>query len=131
MASFDVNDFVVVRVSTTSTKGAGLFAKRDLEPGHRVICEDPLLKCDSLPLVGSGRPSVGNSLSEDQKNQFARLPAGPGDVFLVNASEAPDPNVLFTGGDQLMNRAKYNHVRLPTFPDHAIVGFYTAVASHR
>ncbi|KAK8015921.1 ABC transporter [Apiospora marii] len=130
MASIDVNDFVVVRASSTSAKGAGLFAKRDLEPGHRVVCEDPLLNCISLGMVESGLPSIGDFLSEDKKRQFARLPAGPGDVFLVNASEAPDPDVLFTGGDHLMNRVRYNYVMIPTLPEQPIVGFYTAVASH-
>ncbi|KAK8022500.1 hypothetical protein PG993_013267 [Apiospora rasikravindrae] len=89
MSSVTVNDFVILRASSTSTKGAGLFAKRDLDPGHRVICEDPLLKCDSLPLIGSGRPSVGDSLRGEEKIQMARLPAGPGDVFQVDASQVP------------------------------------------
>ncbi|KAK8109013.1 hypothetical protein PG984_014814 [Apiospora sp. TS-2023a] len=130
MASYSVNDFVEVRVSGTSAKGAGLFAKRDLEPGHRVICEDPLLKRISLPQSGSELPSVGDNLSEEGKKQFARLPAGPGDAFLVDATQVPDPDVLFQDGEQFMNRVEYNHVQIPTYPEYAIVGFHTAVASH-
>ncbi|KAK7937711.1 ABC transporter [Apiospora aurea] len=89
MTPITINDFVILRPSSTSAKGAGLFAKRDLEPGHRVICEDPLLKCDSLPQIGSGRPSVRDSLSGERRIQMARLPAGPGDVFQVDASQVP------------------------------------------
>ncbi|KAK7918520.1 SET and MYND domain-containing protein [Apiospora marii] len=120
MASYSVNDFVEVRVSSTSAKGAGLFAKRDLEAGHRVICEDPM-----LPSV-----SVSDSLSEEEKQQLARLPAGPGDVFIVDASQVPDPSVLFRGGDQLTSRVTYNEVKIATYPEGPMVGFHTAVASH-
>ncbi|KAK8076201.1 hypothetical protein PG994_003473 [Apiospora phragmitis] len=130
MASFPLNDYVIVRASSTSTKGAGLFAKRDLEPGRRVVCEDPLLMCDDLPLKGQGRTPVMQRLSKEQKERFARLPTGPGDVFRVlGINSRPLIPGDAESGIHLMNAVKYNDVRLQT-AHCEMVGFFTAVVSH-
>ncbi|KAK8091790.1 hypothetical protein PG997_002151 [Apiospora hydei] len=120
MTPITINDFLILRASNTSAKGAGLFAKRDLEPGHR---------CDSLPQIGSGRPSVRDSLSGERRIQMARLPAGPGDKFQVDASQVPLSTTLFRNDGRLMNTVKYNELRIAT-AKYPMVGFYTSVAGH-
>ncbi|KAK6822497.1 hypothetical protein PG987_014042 [Apiospora arundinis] len=133
MASVRVNNDLVLRESSTSAKGAGLFATRDLERGRRVLCEDPLLECSEPSQAASGRRGNGSRLSDHEMQRLARLPAGPGQPFQVLSGAARLPLHNLFGGDggaRLTNTIKYNQVRIAT-AKHPMVGFYTAAASHR
>ncbi|KAK7990674.1 hypothetical protein PG990_014954 [Apiospora arundinis] len=132
MASVRINDDLVLRESSASAKGAGLFATRDLERGRRVLCEDPLLECSEPSQAASGRRGDGSRLSDQEMQRLAQLPAGPGQSFQVlsGAARLPLHSLLGGGGGaRLTNTIKYNQVRIAT-AKHPMVGFYTAATSH-
>ena len=131
MSYLIVNEDIVLRESNTSAKGAGLFATRDLEKGRPVIRERPLLKCENLPVIGSGRPTVASSLSQNKLQQFARLPAGPGHAFRVPVEPRVNVKSHFAAGNgRLMNTVQYNEIWIVTARC-PMVGFHTAAVSHR
>ncbi|KAK8117796.1 uncharacterized protein PG998_006077 [Apiospora kogelbergensis] len=98
--------------------------------GRPVIRERPLLKCENLPVIGSGRPTVASSLSQNKLQQFARLPAGPGHAFRVPVEPRVDVKSHFAAGNgRLMNTVQYNEIWIVTARC-PMVGFHTAAVSH-